>query len=470
MESEIRIEVENLGVLKQASLELNHLTIICGENNTGKTYAAYSLFGFLHLWRRYLFTQNQKHLRDEIETLLQNGNVNIDLKPFHQKADQILKSACDAYAKDLPEIFAAKSNLFQNSRFRAQFDQSEISIDRKFYREFVTSNEDKVFSAEKHKHSDELVISLLVDRDKADHFPKHVIGRFVSSCIGELLLKPLLPNPFIASVERTGATIFKKELNFARNRLLEEMMKSGGNMDPMDLLFKSYKDYPLPVKVGVDFARNSHSVENEKSYIAEEYPDILSEFSGLLGGEYEVGNDDAIVFRPIRNSVKLNMDESSSSVRSLLDLGFYLRHKAKKGDLLLIDEPELNLHPQNQCRIARLFTRLVHAGIKVLITTHSDYIVKELNTLIMLNNEAEYLKDIAIKYGCRPDELLDSKRVSACIAETGLVKLKGNSRRSRCSTLVAMEIDKDYGIDARSFDVVIDRMNEIQQEIIWGGE
>ncbi len=313
-----------------------------------------------------------------------------------------------------------------------------------------------------------MVISLLVNGDKADHFPKHVIGRFVSSCIGEVLFQPLLPNPFIASVERTGATIFKKDLNFARDRLLEEIMKTGGDINPMDLLFKSCKDYPLPVKVDVDFARNLHSAENEKSYIAKEYPDILSEFSELLGGEYAVGHDDAIVFRPIRNSVRLNMDESSSSVRSLLDLRFYLRHKAKKGDLLLIDEPELNLHPQNQCRIARLFARLVHSGIKVLITTHSDYIVKELNTLIMLNNEAEYLKGIADKYGYRFDELLDSEKVSAYIAEPGLARLKGNSRRSRCSTLVAMKIDKDFGIDARSFDVVIDRMNEIQQEIIWG--
>ena len=43
----MKISVENLGVLKQAEFELGDLTIICGSNNTGKTYATYALYGFL---------------------------------------------------------------------------------------------------------------------------------------------------------------------------------------------------------------------------------------------------------------------------------------------------------------------------------------------------------------------------------------------------------------------------------------
>ena len=61
----------------------------------------------------------------------------------------------------------------------------------------------------------------------------------------------------------------------------------------------------------------------------------------------------------------------------------------------MVDEPELNLHPENQRRIAQLFARLVNLGIRVFVTTHSDYIVKELNTLIMLNQDKPYLKQIA---------------------------------------------------------------------------
>ena len=464
----MKIELENLGVLRQASFTLNDLTIICGENNTGKTYAAYSLFGFLNIWKRHLYTEGLKDLHKPINALLKDGVTHIDLEPFLISANHILERICSSYAKELPDIFAAKSNQFQNSKFQVQFDEAEFSIGREFHREFFTSEEDKVFSADKQKNSNELTISLLIDKTGKELLPRHVIHGFVSNCIGELLFKPLLPSPFIASVERTGATIFRKELNFARNRLLEEMMNAGEDIDPMELLFKSYKDYPLPVKVSVDFARNLQTIAKEKSHIFKNHPEILTEFADILGGEYAVGKDDAILYRPNRNSVGLEMDESSSSVRSLLDLGFYLRHKAQLGDLLLIDEPELNLHPKNQCRIARLFVRLVNLGIKVFITTHSDYILKELNTSIMLNGETGHLKSIAKKYSYRSDELLDFERVNVYIAETGLIQLRGNSKRSRWPTLVAAHIDNQVGISARSFDSVIDRMNEIQQEIIWG--
>ena len=45
----MKVKIKNLGILKQAEFSLGDLTIICGGNNTGKTYATYSLFGFLTL-------------------------------------------------------------------------------------------------------------------------------------------------------------------------------------------------------------------------------------------------------------------------------------------------------------------------------------------------------------------------------------------------------------------------------------
>ena len=125
------------------------------------------------------------------------------------------------------------------------------------------------------------------------------------------------------------------------------------------------------------------------------------------------------------------MDESSSAVRSLLDVGFYLRHVAKRGDLLMVDEPELNLHPENQRRIARLFARLINLGVRVFVTTHSDYIVKELNTLIMLNHDRPGLRRIAERAGYRPEELVSGDRVRVYIAEKAPMKLKNGSRENR---------------------------------------
>ena len=50
----MRISLKNLGILKKAEFSLGELTIICGKNNTGKTYATYALFGFLLGWKSFL--------------------------------------------------------------------------------------------------------------------------------------------------------------------------------------------------------------------------------------------------------------------------------------------------------------------------------------------------------------------------------------------------------------------------------
>ena len=338
----------------------------------------------------------------------------------------------------------------------------------------IGSAEDDFLSLSKAEGEMDLVISLLMGKAKTER-PVSMIKEIISDAIIEILFGSFFPRPFIASAERTGAAIFRKELNFARNRLLEEMSRSDRDFDPMELLFKSYQDYPLPVKINVDFIRRLEEIAKKDSFLVKDHPQILNDFADIIGGEYIAGSNDTIYFKPVkvagRLQPKLTMDESSSAVRSLLDIGFYLRHVANPGHLLMVDEPELNLHPENQRRIARLFARLVNVGIKVFVTTHSDYIVKELNTLIMLNHNMPHLKRIIEEYHYRDAELIKSDQIRVYMAQSGLIPLeKGQKRRSKGITLVPANIDQRLGIDAPSFDKTIDEMNAIQEEIVWGTE
>jgi ABC-type multidrug transport system ATPase subunit len=197
----------------------------------------------------------------------------------------------------------------------------------------------------------------------------------------------------------------------------------------------------------------------------------LEFFRDIIGGEYGVGRNGEIQYLPSANKhVKLSLVESSSAIRSLLDIGFYLRYVAEQGDLLMVDEPELNLHPANQRKIARFFARLVNIGIKVFITTHSDYIIKELNTLIMLHQGEARLKRLAEREKYEDSELLDPRKARVYIAEEALIALEGGRRKTRCQTLVAADIDSRLGIEAVSFDRTIEDMNRIQEEIVWGSD
>ena len=87
----MKISVKNLGVLKQAEFELGELTLICGGNNTGKTYATYALFGFLQHWKDLLEVEISNRT---IDALLKDGITQVDIEPYAMKANDILRQGC----------------------------------------------------------------------------------------------------------------------------------------------------------------------------------------------------------------------------------------------------------------------------------------------------------------------------------------------------------------------------------------
>ncbi|MEB3149217.1 MAG: AAA family ATPase [Sphaerospermopsis kisseleviana] len=460
----MKIKVKNLGALKQAEFTLGELTIICGHNNTGKTYATYALFGFLYTWRKMFSIQINT---DKIDQLIADGVIRIDIQEYVAQIDQIIAEGCKAYTQELPKIFAASPERFKESEFQLTLDTKNIPLASRFHSE-IGSGELSLFSITKSKDNTELVVTLLVEKEKAK-IPTTIIERIIADALKDIIFDPLFPRPFIASSERTGAAIFRKDLNFERNRLFEEIGQAGQNIDRMELLLKDYGDYALPIKTNVDFIRQIESVVKKSSFVAKNHPDVLANFADIIGGEYTVTRNDELYYQPQGNKrVKLSMDESSSAVRSLLDIGFYLRHEAQPGDLLMVDEPELNLHPEIIRRVARLFARLVNLGIKVFITTHSDYIIKELNTLIMLNHDKPHLKRIAEQEGYRQEEMISAEKIKVYIAEEAEIKLEGKKRKTKCQTLIAADISPELGIEARSFDQTIETMNRIQEAIVWG--
>ena len=347
-------------------------------------------------------------------------------------------------------------------------DSQNHKIVDNYERRVGSANREQI-SLTKNKDSLGLIVTLLTEQHQVN-FPHDVISQIIGEAIEDIIFGEYFPSPFIASAERTGAAIFRKELNFARNRLLKEMSQTEKNINPLELLFKSYQDYALPVEKDVDFIRQLEALSKRSGFLQDKHPDLLEDFADIIGGRYTVTKDDELYFIPNKKQVKLTMDESSSAVRSLLGIGFYLKHSAKPGDILIVDEPELNLHPENQRKIARLFSRLVNLGIRVFITTHSDYIIKEINTLIMLNNNDAHIKNIVENEGYHPQELINYNKIKVYIAEEALTKIPKNSKRTKCQTLVPANIDEKLGIEARSFDKTIEEMNRIQDEIVWGAD
>ena len=53
-----------------------------------------------------------------------------------------------------------------------------------------------------------------------------------------------------------------------------------------------------------------------------------------------------------------------------------------RGDLLIIDEPESHLHPEMQIEFIRFLASVVRSGVRIIMTTHSEWVLEELANLV----------------------------------------------------------------------------------------
>jgi ABC-type multidrug transport system ATPase subunit len=167
--------------------------------------------------------------------------------------------------------------------------------------------------------------------------------------------------------------------------------------------------------------------------------------------QYEIINGQILVRDKTTEKV-LPHYRSSASVRTLFDLHLWLKHQAQPGDILFMDEPEINLHPENQLKMARLLVRLVNSGINVFITTHSTYIIKEFNNLSMLANDFPEKSALMNEFGYTQDEVLHQEDLKAYIARAE-------------GTLSRVDLD-EYGMIQTGFDDVIVQINETSNKLI----
>ena len=107
---------------------------------------------------------------------------------------------------------------------------------------------------------------------------------------------------------------------------------------------------------------------------------------------------------------KFTIDQTSSMVSELAPLILFLKYLVRPGDLLILEEPESHLHPAAQLKMARGIARLVNAGVKVLITTHSADFVGQINNLVSMSNVSE---ETWASLGFEREECLQPEQISA---------------------------------------------------------
>ena len=205
--------------------------------------------------------------------------------------------------------------------------------------------------------------------------------------------------------ERSGAILFYNQLLENRNNILRQLELS------QDInLLKNISRYSEPVNEYIIRLNKLEEYENKEE--TEIYRNLVKniDIQNIIEGEIIIKSNQ-IIYKN-ENNLKLNMGLVSSTVKTLAGFFLYLKYQTQKGDIIFIDEIELNLHPENQRKIMKLINYLSKQGIKFIISTHSPIITEEIDNMLLFEKvkdkiNSEEMKEYGInsEYGLKTSDI-----------------------------------------------------------------
>ncbi len=387
----INIAVENFGPIEKAEIDLRPLTVFVGESNTGKTYFATLIYALERAFEGFA----RVPLRHSIITLLKQSRYRsqkeLDKETFETLTKLNTSGRTFKYS-DFPKWLCTH---IQNCLNDSEFIENKL----KWCYDLYSVSELIRFAESK---DNELIISLIVREEKQSLWNFELGG-----CGADYSVNGSVNENMIL---RSENAISQKELDLEDLLLLflgnSNKMSDfyylpaarSGIMETRGIIIDSLIERTT---TGFDHSTNSFTFSGviaeflkilnnykDKGYASREVFEIANLLEKeVLRGEIKVNQPNGVgspqfLYKSQTSDQYIRISQASSMVAELAPLVLFLRGIVKPGDTLIIEEPESHLHPRAQTEIAMTIARLVRAGVRVIITTHSDWLLQQIGNLI----------------------------------------------------------------------------------------
>ena len=442
--SNLILDVENFGPIAEAkNIEFKPMTVFVGPSNTGKSYLAILLHSFhqqtnetvrayndspfpLPLPRTSSSVERIQTLVDDIRRFDKNSDPIFSTESFnnstHISFDHLSDSSIELldsyytfftfdlrnqFNKSIKEYFEVNTidalklstaSLFQKFNFeitdqRGQFvigidnpspinstiDYLDITNGLRFAFNYPPSGADETISGFAQFQLHEALINYAASHyeDIPDSF------YFPTGRTGILNSHRVLTSQMMENAPRYGIA---PRVHAIYHRLAREFLQ----------LLIDLK--PIPRRVAVPNDSHPYHDGNGRANIIE----IASMIeTSLLSGQVNVTLPEIGLpnFEYKRDGHIVPIFRASSMVTELVPIVLFLQNYVKTGDLLIIDEPEAHLHPEAQQQMAAALAFMVRSGLRVLITTHSHYMVEQLSAFVNASKLDEPTRKRALSVG-----------------------------------------------------------------------
>ena len=391
----INIKIDDIAKVKQADIDLLGMTVIAGFNGSGKSTIAKTVFaGANSLKDIYTRINNEKF--DEIYEIIDEA-IDEWLSKLEEEAEEDeMFPPSEVYTDEL-------SNDIYTCLNRENISEPEELADdvRDIIEKYFDSYEIDYIDVDDLKES---VMEIYL-RDPSEFYEFFVSQYYKNVFKNQINTINGKPIGRINYTNKKKTRILSYKISVQNNKVLLEKLRSLPRQEKA-VYIETYSVLDLCAeKIRFRRFRSTDSISTptmelmtylntEKELTYSEYQDI-EKYEKIVGlivekathGHLQKDSTGVLRFTDDNMEEKIEYSNLSSGIKIFAVLQRLLEtHTLNKGDVLVIDEPEVNLHPKWQIVLAELLVMIYkELGIFVLVNSHSPYFIRGIEV-----NMAEY--------------------------------------------------------------------------------
>lgn len=444
----ISVELSNLGPLRSAEIELADLILLTGENNTGKTFFATVLHRILGAtptrpgWRR----SYTRRVPDEVQAWIRRALKDLSESPDAntEATDSIVPALfpnenLDASAETMNSSSPAFSPNDATLRWAEEFTQQILQD----YGEAVRDSIAYAYGAEASllrrrtpsRHASncylrvrnsatlEWEVEIRFDSDEVFVKPPDPMKWLALLLSPELLHEVNLSRPDFQLSHFSVQRLIDNLSFYPHSRMFYPGKHTFNN--PVDL-FSSWPQKAIHLPADRTGIMQSHNVlagaavrQSARAGIrpieietlpgtSADFLSLILEIPGIVQRRRRGRSSFSLAVRKFEKSMRAEIEvdqrsdgldaimavtpegrfpmaRASSMLSELAPLLLVLKSFSRYPDHLTIDEPEAHLHPEMQIRLASFLAELVNSGMGIVLTTHSDFFIAQINNMMRLH-------------------------------------------------------------------------------------
>ncbi|MCR5308568.1 MAG: ATP-binding protein [Bacilli bacterium] len=370
----MKIILNNFAKIKKAEINVDGITVIAGKNNSGKSTIGKAIFSFFYAFKnlkKEIFKIKREFFMNSLQEFFYYGN---DRDLNLQKHAHYYFPPSSKEHRFLREIKLSLHNNLFDDNFNADRVKDILETYNKYFKDYNVNFEDCLERAiSSLKQVDDFQITKSVIEDKFNNVFDGQLCNFNNKEDADLSFE-IKNGIFSIDFVKNKVKNFVQPFAIEHDAFLIDNPLILNKLSNKYGLFTSDENYAVESIISsINMSFTTKKKTSISSIVAKEKMDqLIDSLDKVVGGE-AINTDEGIMLMENKNGSPTSFKNVSSGLKAFVLLKLLIESEIiKDNDFLILDEPEVHLHPEWQIEYARIIVMLQKLfNLNIVITTHS---------------------------------------------------------------------------------------------------